>query len=201
MMRYAIAVVVEADDADKAWEEMGQMAGGTYDEFTMQFLGDPAEIAYQDEYTSREAANAILAAMPTERERRAEEIIPGVTVGSTEDDMAEADRDCAGGCGWELHDDEGPYCAECQQAGKDPAVPEAGGMGRSDGLGATRLMKPAFELKVTDAVYATGAPKASTIHKIVLNLDTRGAIRVQFDWGWMRFKPNEMVEYIPAASL
>lgn len=63
-MRYAIAIVVEAEDADKAWEEMGQVAAGTYDEFTMQFLGDPAEIGYQDSYTSREAANAILAAMP-----------------------------------------------------------------------------------------------------------------------------------------
>lgn len=58
--RYAIPVVVEAKDADSAWEEMGQFATGTYDEFTFQFLGDPFPIVTKDEYDSKEAALAIL---------------------------------------------------------------------------------------------------------------------------------------------
>lgn len=55
--RYVMGIVVEADSADTAWE-----LGATGAEDCGVFIGDPVPIAEQDEYTSREVADALLAA-------------------------------------------------------------------------------------------------------------------------------------------
>lgn len=155
MSKFALAIVVDAENADKAWEEMGQVAGGTYDEFDMAFLGDTFPIAEQETYDSGQAAQAILAGVSQLRNGLP---VPGEKNGW----LIEWDG------GWATRDSEreawirvGELCADSEDSGykvadfkvsrnMPPPELEAGAMSTSDGLGAD-VVDPAMLKAATPA--------------------------------------------------